>query len=130
MLALPRAVWNSWQPHLGRPELQDHPRDQDLRSLPRPDGVGLADEAIAWILVFDTDQTKGISPNPLVIDMVIETDTPTLLHYAFDVAPEAVFGGGATKRLYADICNKMLSWWPELRRPAAADDDPPAQYDS
>ena len=130
VLALPRAVWNSWQPHLGGPELQDDPCDQKLRSLPRPEGVGLTEEATAWILVFDTDQTKGVSPNPLDIDMMIETDTPTLLHHAFDVAPEAAFGGGATERLYADICSKMLGLWPELRRAVAAEDDAPAQDDS
>ena len=129
VLALPCAVWNSWQPHLGGPELQVDPRDPTLRSLPRPEGVGLTEEATAWILVFDTDQTAGVSPNPLIIDMVIETDTPTLLHYAFDVAPEAAFGGGATERLYTDICNKMLGLWPELRRAVAAD-DAPAQHDS
>ncbi len=130
VLALPRAVWNSWQPHLGGPGLQDDPHDQKLKSLPRPDGVGLTDEATAWILVFDTDQTTGVSPNPLDIDMMIETDTPTLLHYAFDVAPAAAFGGGATERLYADICNKMLGLWPELQRTVAANDDAPAQDDS
>ena len=118
VLALPRAVWNSWQPHLGGPQLQVDPRDRTLRSLPRPDGVGLTEEATAWILVFDTDQTAGVSPNPLVIDLMIETDTPTLLHYAFDAAPKAAFGAGATERLYADICSKMVGWWPELRRAA------------
>ncbi len=129
VLALPRAVWNSWQPHLGRPELQPDPDNPTLRSLPRPEGVGLTEEAPAWILVFDTDQTVGVSPNPLLIDMVIATDTPTLLHYAFDVAPEAALGGGATERLYADICSKMLNRWPELQRDSAADDRAPAQDD-
>ena len=123
VLALPRAVWNSWQPHLGGPELLADPRDPTLRSLPRPAGVGLTEEAAAWILVFDTDQTTGVSPNPLVIDMMIVTDTPTLLHYAFDVAPEAAFGGGATERLYADICSKMARLWPELRQAVAEDNE-------
>ena len=130
VLALPRAVWNSWQPHLGGPELQDDPCDQKLRSLPRPEVVGLTEEATAWILVFNTDQTKGVSPNPLDIDMMIETDTPTLLHHAFDIAPEAAFGGGATERLYGDICSKMLGLWPELQRTVTAEDDAPAQDDS
>ena len=122
-------MWNSWQPHLGGPELQDDPRDPTLRSLPRPEGAGLTEEATAWILVFDTDQTARTSPNPLVIDMAIETDTPTLLHYAFDVAPEAAFGGGATERLYTDICSKMLSLWPDLQA-ASTDHTAPAQDDS
>lgn len=119
VLALPRAVWNAWQPHLGRPKLQADPRDATLRSLPRPTGVRLTEEATAWVLVFDTDQTAGISPNPLVIDTVIKTDTSTLLYHAFEVAPEAAFGGGATERLYADVCSRMLGWWPELRQAAA-----------
>lgn len=116
VLALPRAVWNSWQPHLGGPELVPDPTDALLRTLPKPSGVGLTDEATAWILVFDTDQSTGTSPNPLRIDAVIKTDTPTLLHYAFDAAPEAAFGGGATERLYSDICSRVLHWWPELAR--------------
>lgn len=127
VLALPRAVWNSWQRHLGGPDLQVDPLDPTLRSLHRQERVRLTEEATAWILVFDTDRTEGVSPNPLVVDMVIETDTPTLLHYAFDVAPEAAFGGGATERLYADICTKMLGFWPELRRSAAEPDGAPAQ---
>jgi hypothetical protein len=49
---------------------------------------------------------------------------------AFDVAPEAALGGGATERLYADICRKMLSLWPELRRAVAADDKAPSQHKS
>jgi hypothetical protein len=50
------------------------------------------------------------------VDKVIKTDTPTLLHYAFDVAPEAALGGGATERVYADICSRVLLWWPDLSR--------------
>ena len=36
VLALPRAVWNSWQPYLGGPKLQDDPRDQKLTQEAHP----------------------------------------------------------------------------------------------
>ena len=98
VLALPRAVWNSWQPYLGEPKLQDDPRDQKLRSLPQPEGVALTEKTTAWILVFDTDQIEGVSPNPLDITMMIKTDTPTLLHDAFGGAPKVAFGDDATER--------------------------------
>ncbi|WP_420627017.1 hypothetical protein [Candidatus Poriferisodalis sp.] len=44
-------------------------------------------EAVAWIRPFDIDRALGVSSNPSAIDMVIGKDTPTLLRYAFDVAP-------------------------------------------
>lgn len=116
VLALPTAVWNSWQRHLGAPSLVPDPSDPVLHTLPKPVGVSLTESITAWILVFDTDLNHGESPNPLWVNKVIKTDTPTLLHYAFDVAPEAALGGGATERVYADICTRVLLWWPELLR--------------
>lgn len=116
MLALPRAVWNTWQPHLGAPELVPNPDDPLLHTLPKPQGVSLTDAITAWILVFDIDHAAGTSPNPLHIDAVIRTDTPTLLHYTFDVAPEAALGGGAAGRLYTNICSRVLTSWPDLVR--------------
>jgi hypothetical protein len=117
VLALPTAVWNTWQRHLGAPPLVPSLHDPLLHRLPKPEGVSLTESATAWILVFDTDIESGTSPNPLRVDKVIQTDTPTLLHYAFDVAPEAALGAGATDRLYLDICSKVLTWWPELDQP-------------
>jgi hypothetical protein len=116
VLALPTAVWNSWQRHLGAPTLVQDTTDPFLHTLPKPEGVSLTESITAWILVFDTDLEHGESPNPLKIEKVIKTDTPTLLHYAFDVAPEAALGGGATERVYSDICSRVLSWWPDLIR--------------
>lgn len=114
VLALPEAVWNTWQRHLGAPTLVQDETDPLLYRLPKPEGVSLTESVTAWILVFDTDLSAGSSPNPLAIQKVIRTDTPTLLHYTFDVAPEAALGGGATDRLYKDICMKVAAWWPGL----------------
>lgn len=116
VLAIPTAVWNSWQRHLGAPTLVPAAADDVLHTLPKPEGVSLTESVTAWILVFDTDIEQGKSPNALRVEKVIQTDTPTLLHYAFDVAPEAALGGGATERLYSDICSRVLLWWPDLIR--------------
>ena len=116
VLALPRSVWNAWQRHLGGPTLVPDPSDPVRFTLPKPPGVSLTESIAATILVFDIDIETASSPNELHVDAVIETDTPTLLHYAFDVAPEAALGGGATERVYADICSRVLTWWPELVR--------------
>lgn len=76
--------------------------------------MSLTESGTAWILIFDLDRSKEVSPNPLVVERIIKTDTPTLLHYAFDVAPEAALGAGATEKVYADICTRVASWWPLL----------------
>lgn len=114
-LALPRSVWNTWQRHLGRPTLTPVVGDSKLFTLSKPESVSLTEAATAWIVVFDTDMSVGSSPNPLPVDLVVQTGAPTLVHYAFDVAPEEALGGGATDALYADICARVLTWWPELR---------------
>jgi hypothetical protein len=114
VLALPTSVWNAWQRHLGGPTLVKHSSDDLLYHLPKPEGVSLTESIAATIIVFDVDVQDGSSPNPLRVERVIRTDTPTLLHYTFDVAPEAALGGGASDRLYADICSRVLLWWPDL----------------
>lgn len=117
VLALPTSVWNTWQRHLGGPDLVQDASDPKLYTLPKPEGVSLTETATAWILVFDIDMESAQSPNDLIIDMVIKTDTPNLLHYAFDVAPEAAFGGGAIDGVYDNIRSKVVGWWPELAGP-------------
>lgn len=114
VLALPTSVWDSWQRHLGGPALVKDSTDDLLYHLPKPEGVSLTESITATIIVFDVDVQHGSSPNPLRVEKVIRTDTPTLLHYTFDVVPEAALGGGASDRLYADICSRVLLWWPGL----------------
>lgn len=109
-LAIPAAVWDSWQRHLGKPELVD-----------RGDGVsalqfGTAEgRTPAWIYVFDLDSTSSLSPNPIVMTRVIATDADSIVHYALKVAPEAAVAGvGQADRVIRSIRQRVGKWWPEL----------------
>ena len=53
-LAVPQAVWDSWQPHLGRPRLV--PRDDGTHALAHPDARQA--DSRAWIYVFDIDTSS------------------------------------------------------------------------
>lgn len=112
VLAIPASVWDSWQRHLGRPEL-----------VARADGtfrlVGERDVAVgeppAWIYVFDTDVSETVTPNPIVIRQIIGTDAESIGYYALKVAPQcAVAGIGSTGHVLSSIRQRVTLWWPAL----------------
>lgn len=107
VLAIPRSVWDSWQRHLGAPELSE-----------RPDGtwqLGAADPTLfhtgrppAWIYVFDVEASAETTPNELSIWRVIATNAASISHYALDVAPEAALEeGGVVDRLAITIHSRL-----------------------
>jgi len=114
VLAVPASVWDSWQRHLGAPEL-------------RPMGDGThrlawsgAEAPTAWIYVFDLDVRSDRTPNPIVLSKVIATDADSLAHYALQVAPDAaVAEGGSADRVLARIRSRLSTWWPDLGAPKA-----------
>ena len=60
VLAIPQAVWDSWQKHLGAPDLT--PEEDGTFSLLRPDR-GPTDGFPAWIFVFDTAPREDVTPS-------------------------------------------------------------------
>jgi hypothetical protein len=115
VLAIPSSVWDSWQRHLGKPELEARP-DGHFALRP-PEGRFPADRVPAWIYVFDIDQSSRVSPNPVRIRRLVATDAESVSYYALKVAPEAaVAPGGASDRLLATIRRRLATWWPELSR--------------
>lgn len=117
ILALPVSVWDSWQRHLGKPELKPN-RDGTL-TLSRPEGLP-SGRVPAWIYVFDIDATSAGTPNPLVITAIIATDADSIAHYAVKVAPEiALAEGGVAGLLSTTIRRRLATWWPALTPGAA-----------
>ena len=112
-LAIPQSVWDSWQRHLGAPELQPGP--DGTYKLYRPEhDVALA-RTPAWIYVFDVDATAAGSPSPIQITRVIATDADSLAYFALKVAPEAALEqGGSADLLFDSIRTRLAQWWPEL----------------
>lgn len=116
VLAIPQAVWDSWQRHLGRPDLGAE-ADGTFSLWPpsgRPPG-----RIPAWIYVFDTVSVSPESPSKLIVSKIIATSAEALAHFALQVAPRyAVAGIGNNDAFVKTIRRRLRVWWPEL---AAAD---------
>ena len=108
VVAIPESVWDSWQRHLGRPEL-----------VPKDDGTWVLrgertwTDAPAWIYVFDADAGTLTNPNVIRLKKIIGTDAESLSHYAFSVVPEAaVEAGGSADRVIESFRQRLGQWWP------------------
>ncbi|WP_324608513.1 hypothetical protein [Streptomyces sp. ATexAB-D23] len=113
IFAIPRAVWESWQRHLGRPDLVEH-ADGTWRLV--QDGHQPDDDPPAWIYVFDVEQSETQTPNSLNLWRVIGTNAAALSHYTLDVSPEAALAtGGSVGRLRETITMRLAKYLPELR---------------
>ncbi|MFH0518813.1 hypothetical protein ACHBTE_16775 [Streptomyces sp. M41] len=113
ILAIPLAVWQSWQRHLGRPDLIKV--DDGTWRLAK-EGNEPVEDPPAWIYVFDIDQSETHTPNNLKITHVIGTDAATLSHYTLDVAPDAALeSGGSVDRLRETITLRLSKYLTELK---------------
>lgn len=116
VFAIPASVWDSWQRHLGAPELSRLPNGEF--ALLRPDRSAPA--APAWIYVFDIVASAEKTPNDIALQKVVVTDTESMSYFAFKVAPEfALAEGGAVDRLFVSLQRRLSEVWPGLRRPSA-----------
>lgn len=112
VLALPQAVWDSWQPHLGAPALAKladgtwHFATKASASTPA--------KQPGWIYLFEIDSQSKMSPNPILVKQEIRIDSETLSKLAFTVAPElAMEHIGGDEGLKAIIRRRMAGFWPE-----------------
>lgn len=110
-LAIPQAVWDSWQPHLGRPNLVSG--DDGTHVLRHP---GVADGGVrAWIYVFDIRAQAATHPSPLVVRKTIATDAASIARYALEEVPNRAFADeGAVGTVLTAIERRLSVWWPEL----------------
>lgn len=97
VLAIPQSVWDSWQRHLGAPDLAAEP--DGTFSLVAP-GKRPAGPFPAWIFVFDTKAESKATPSPIVLSKMIGTDAPSVSYWALEArarggARQHQFGGGA-----------------------------------
>ncbi len=113
-LAIPQAVWDSWQPHLGRPGLIS--LGDGTYMLQRPEAGEAA--ARAWIYVFDIDEHSDTHPNPIVVKRTISTNAAAIAYYALEEVPNRAFSdAGAAATVVATIHRRLCAWWPELEAP-------------
>lgn len=110
VLAIPSSVWNSWQRHLGKPELVA--LDDGTFLLPGEEGRAEAGVP-AWIYVFNIDSSPVNTPAAISASTIIGTDAEAITYYALKVAPEiAVSGAGKSDRVLGSIRQRLRQWWP------------------
>lgn len=113
VFAIPASVWDSWQRHLGAPELSLLPNG-DFALLRPGQSVPAAP---AWIYVFDIVASAEKTPNNIALQKVVVTDTESMSYFAFKLAPEfALAEGGAVDRLFLSLQRRLSEVWPHLRR--------------
>ena len=112
VLAIPQSVWDSWQKHLGAPELT--PERDGSFSLLAPDHRPVG-RFPAWIFVFDTVPRSGVTPSPISLEKVIGTDAPSISYWALEVAPKAALSNISSEvGLLAALARRLKPIWPEL----------------
>jgi hypothetical protein len=114
VLALPRSVWDSWQPFLGAPELEEEaPGIKRLRvahdAPPEP-------PLNSYICVFDLDAASESSISPVEIDLFIRVSPERMAHHAFTVVPATILNSIQTdESVLSRIKVRLGEWWPAFQ---------------
>lgn len=114
LLALPRSVWDSWQPFLGAPEL-----DVEKGNIRR---FKLVDDGIkepplnAFICVFDLDATKASAISPVKIEYFVRVSPERLAHHALTEVPNHILHAITNNdSVLSRIRIRLAKWWPDLQ---------------
>jgi hypothetical protein len=119
VLATPQSVWDSWQRHLGAPELIAEP--DGTHSLLAP-GRPRPDPCPAWIYVFDPDAASPQTPSPIVLRKMIGTDAPSMSYWALEVAPAVALSNiDAEAGMLSVLSRRLKLFWPELAKTVIAE---------
>jgi hypothetical protein len=115
VLALPRSVWDSWQPFLGAPDV--HQDAAGLRRLGSAEDSGHAGgELNAHICVFDLQADAPTSISAVHIDHFIRVSPVRLAHFAFTEVPEQILAALAKDNSVVSRINARLgTWWPAFK---------------
>lgn len=114
VLALPRAVWDSWQPFLGAPELEDEaPGIKRLRVV---EGAPFEPSLNAFICVFDLDAASDSSISPVTIEQFIRVSPERMAHHAFTMVPATMLHSiQAEESVLSRIKARLGEWWPAFQ---------------
>jgi hypothetical protein len=115
VLALPRSVWDSWQPFLGAPELEDEgPGVKRLLVAPGAPPEPLLN---AYICVFDLDATNEASTSPVNIELFIRVSPERMAHHAFTEVPATILHSIQTEEsVLSRIKVRLGVWWPAFQQ--------------
>lgn len=112
VVAVPEAVWDSWQRHLASPTLR--PVGTRTHEMFAP-GIDPDKEGRALIYVFSIDVGSSGTPQPIRIQKRIVTTADSLAHFALHAAPdEALRVGGPAEQIPVAIRSRLRKFWPEF----------------
>jgi len=114
VLALPKSVWDSWQPFLGAPELEDEaPGVKRLRPDP---GAPIEPELNSFICVFDLDAAAEQAVSPIRIETFIRVLPGRMAHHAFTEVPAHILQAvQAEGSILTRIQARLGTWWPAFQ---------------
>jgi hypothetical protein len=114
VLAIPQSVWDSWQPFLGAPELEDEaPGIKRLRVEP---GAPEEPQLNAYICVFDLDAADPQSISPVEIRHFIRVSPEKMTHHAFTEVPAHILQSiQEGQSVLSTIRARLGEWWPVFR---------------
>jgi hypothetical protein len=111
VLALPRSVWDSWQPFLGAPELEDEA--PGIKRLRVPKDTPLEPPLNSFICVFDLDASAAQPISPVRIETFIRVSPSYLTHHAFTEVPAHMLHSiQSDESILATIKTRLGDWWP------------------
>ena len=114
VLAIPQSVWDSWQPFLGAPELEDEASGiKRLRVIPE---APVEPQLNAYICVFDLDSNDHNPISPVVIRHFIRISPERMTHHAFTEVPAHILHAIQTdESVLATIKSRLGAFWPAFQ---------------
>lgn len=85
VLAIPDSVWDSWQPFLGKPQVE-YVRDSEFR-IKGADNISYHGTN-AWIFVFRLDEKSPRAVSPVKLVAKIRVSATDLIEHAFVTVPK------------------------------------------
>jgi hypothetical protein len=114
LLALPRSVWDSWQPFLGAPELEDE--SPGIKRFKLIEGGAPEPALNAFICVFDLDASNASAISPIRIEYFVRVSPERLAHHAFTEVPNHILHAINTNdSVLSRIRTRLSDWWPDLQ---------------
>jgi hypothetical protein len=112
VLALPRSVWDSWQPFLGAPELEDEDASTKRLRVTGPEEPLLN----AFICVFDLEADSPTSVSPVTVNYFVRVSPERLTHHAFTEVPATILHALQTEQnVLSRIKLRLGEVWPAFR---------------
>lgn len=111
ILALPKSVWESWQPFLGAPSLEDE--STEIKRFVLAPGGTEEPPLNAFICVFDLDAGSSEAISPVRIESFVRVSPERLAHHAFTEVPSHILHAIQTyDSVLERIRGRLNNWWP------------------